>query len=73
MLKRWSIVAELNRYVVNASFVIEKEIFDVVAFIAKADNKVIEVLAGEILHNVPEDGATANFYHGFGSIFGLFT
>lgn len=73
MLKRWSIVTELNGYVVNASFVIKKEIFDVVAFIAKADNKIIEVLTGEILHDVPEDGATANLHHWFGSIFGLFT
>lgn len=59
--------------VVDAGFVVEEEIFDVVAFISKADNKIIEILAGEILHDVPEDGATANFYHWFGSIFGLFT
>ncbi len=41
-------------------------LFDDVAFVAAADNKVVDSMGGIDLHDVPEDWFSSDFYHWFG-------
>src|ERR1700692_3571253 len=53
-------------------FVVQKIILDHVAAITQAENELAHPVVGIHLHDVPQDGAPADFHHGFWAEFGLF-
>src|ERR1039458_857828 len=62
---------EADGEVVVHCLVVQEVLFDHVAAISQAQDKLAEATVGIELHDVPEDGSTANFDHRFRPEFGL--
>src|SRR5207237_3151173 len=61
------IAAEADREVVVHGLVVQKIFLDHVAAVTKAQHEVSKSAVRVNFHNVPEDGASADFDHGFGA------
>src|ERR1700692_327894 len=61
-----------NLEVAVHGFVVEKIFFDHVAAIAETEHKLADPIVGVHLHDVPQDGAAADFHHRLGTEFGFF-
>ena len=62
-----TIVDEIDGYVGCVQEVVRKELFDHVALVAQADDKVSDTAGIVDFHNVPQDWHAANFDHRFGT------
>jgi hypothetical protein len=58
--------AEGDGEVVVVEVVVEEVVPDHVALVAQAEDEAIEAVAGEVGHDVPEDGAAADLHEGLG-------
>ena len=61
-----TVVAHVKRDIGHVQEVVRKIFLDQIAFVAAADHEVMDPMVGVNLHDVPEDGFTANFDHGLG-------
>ena len=59
-----AVVLHVEGDVRHVQEVVSEVLFDNIAFIAAADDKVVDSVGGVELHDVPEDWFASNFDHG---------
>src|SRR5688572_15366484 len=65
MMHLHRIVAHVERHIGHVKEVIGKVLLDDVAFIARADDEIIDSVAAVYLEDMPQDRAPADLDHGF--------
>jgi hypothetical protein len=60
------IVGKINRDIRIVQEIIHEILLDHVAFVAKANDKIIEAIMAINFHDMPENGLTADLHHGLG-------
>ena len=67
-----AVIGHVKGDVGHVQEVVSKVLFDDVALVAAADDKVVHAMGGIPLKNVPKDGLATHFDHGFGFEVGFF-
>src|SRR5690606_703823 len=66
-------LAEAHGEVGAGEVVVEEVALDDPTLVAEAEDEAVQPVAGEALHDVPEDGPVADGYHRLGQVFGHVT
>ena len=66
-------VGKIKGNVTGVQEVIREPLFDHVLLVPRAHDELVKAIAGVLLHNVPENGHTADLHHGLGPVLGFLT
>ena len=67
------VIAQRDGEVAVPGFVVQEVVLDHLAAITRTEHEFGQAVMGKEFHNVPEDGAAADFDHRLRSVFGFFT